>query len=243
MDRLVSDTLLPRVADRFSSWRVISPATLAAFREILLDGDDSRILDFARELLADNASLELVFLDLFTPAARELGRLWEDDDCSMTHITLAASAMQRAVRQLAWELARPAFSDYEAWNALVAAVPGEWHTLGCTIASEILRHAGWRVNCAPVDTLPQLFARIAGEDFDLIGLSVGRTALLPSLPALIARLREYSRNPDAKIVLGGPAFVLAYDGSTRWGADAIVEDGADLPRIAESLLGAELARA
>jgi methylmalonyl-CoA mutase cobalamin-binding subunit len=70
----------------------------------------------------------------------------------------------------------------------------------------------------------ELLRAVASEWFDVVGLSVALDAQLTSLPDLIAHLRASSGNPQVRVVLGGPVFLMHEVSAAQLGADAIFTD-------------------
>jgi methanogenic corrinoid protein MtbC1 len=70
----------------------------------------------------------------------------------------------------------------------------------------------------------------------VLGLSVGVVEQLEDLPALIQTLRQHSRNPEMRVLLGGPAFFTQTVEATRLGADGISLDAAEAVALAVRLL-------
>jgi len=70
----------------------------------------------------------------------------------------------------------------------------------------------------------------------VIGLSVGLVEQLPAIPALIARLKSASRNPNAFVILGGPALLQSKMDGVALAADAISVNAAEAVKLAGELL-------
>lgn len=77
---------------------------------------------------------------------------------------------------------------------------------------------------------------VKNEWFDLVGLSVGLTEQISTLPSLIERLRSASRNPMVSVVLGGAAFSSTSVSAQSLGADGISTDAAQAVVMGDSLL-------
>ena len=54
------------------------------------------------------ASLEGIFLRLLAPAARELGLLWEEDECDFMQVTVGLCRLHHLLRELSPEFRGPA---------------------------------------------------------------------------------------------------------------------------------------
>jgi len=66
----------------------------------LLKGDAAGASAFIRRLRERGATPEVLLLALLAPAARGLGRLWEEDRCDFTVVTMGLWRLQRALHEL-----------------------------------------------------------------------------------------------------------------------------------------------
>ena len=214
---------------------VPTPDEIAAFADLVLspEGDDgeSRIDD----LMSAGLSLESLLLDLLAPTARHLGVLWEEDLFDFTEITIAMGRLQRITRNLMERFEEPTGEPGDR-SILLLTCPGETHSFGLTLLERFFRDAGWDVTCPMRQNGLDPLWRVRGEWFDVVGLSLGCEALLPVLAETVRDLRKTSRNPDVRILVGGPVFVESPDHATRVGADATAGDARDAIAIAERLL-------
>ena len=106
-------------------------------------------------------------------------------------------------------------------HVMLCCAPGSMHFLGATIVADLFRREGATVVIEISSTEQELVRAAANEWFDVIGISVALEAQLLKLPELIARLKKSSGNPHAKVLLGGPIFLLIDAQPEMFGADAI----------------------
>ena len=78
----------------------ITNTDLQTFLPAILGPDDAGWQSLLEALLARGVPIDDVYLGLLTPAARELGRMWEEDRCAFTDVTVALGRMQRVMRTL-----------------------------------------------------------------------------------------------------------------------------------------------
>jgi methanogenic corrinoid protein MtbC1 len=199
-------SLAREVVDRLSRARAGdgSPESGDVSRDVrllcaaLTGPDEDRALRLAREALEAEVSFDALCETRLAPAARHLGHLWEEDALSFADVALAANRLFGILRALAH---RPV-PRTDAPFAVFAAVPGEEHVLGVTMAAERARGAGWEVALLIGLAHDALVTRIADLAPDAIGLSLsGPRSLLP-LTRLVVGLRVAV--PTAPIVVSGP---------------------------------------
>jgi methanogenic corrinoid protein MtbC1 len=247
LERTIQNELIPRL---MTSHRVgpVSPAMMAAAARSLSDDDvvrfvgairgvdDQPAVQFVREIIADGAPVEAVYLDLIAPSARRLGEMWESDDCDFVEVTVAMGRMQRLLRDLSQLFLADAGQAEPVGSVLLTCVSGEQHTLGIIMVGEFLIRDGWRVLVGTPWTEGDLLAMVGSDWYDVIGFSVGCEARLATVKRDIRRLKSASRNPHVQIMVGGPVFIENPSLMEQVGAHAIASSAREAPLVARALL-------
>lgn len=218
-----------------------TPADVADFARIVLECDLDAVLGHVEMYRKEGYSLEVLFLNLLGPAARLLGDMWDADLCTFGDVTIGLSRIQQVLRQLSARFESEARPDMRG-RILLAAMPGEQHSLGISMLESFFRRAGWEVCGGPSCTRAELVALARDEWLDAIGLSLSSDLLLKDVRATIQALRRASRNRSVLVFVGGRYFVDHPDRATEVGANATASDAPDALRQAESCLSFSLAR-
>jgi methylmalonyl-CoA mutase cobalamin-binding subunit len=188
--------------------------------------DDGLLAAAVDRLQRQGHSVESLQLDWLGPAAVELGRLWDQDDCSFADVTVGLVRLQCCARRLGRSLPPIAAADpsLAAPRILLAPVPGEQHGFGLFLVADAFRRAGWDVSQVEAGRAP--LRAVAAQAFDLVGLSIGSTSRADGVPELCTELRRASCRPGLGILLGGPLFALPGlpAVAATWGADAVAPD-------------------
>lgn len=209
---------------------------VSAFATLVLAASDEAWVDAIEAQLARGVCTETLCMDLLVPTARELGRMWEDDEIGFTDVTVGVGRLQRALRALAPDFDQAGVSGLDGRRVLLMMVPGDDHTFGISVVAEFFRRAGWDVVGHSDARCAEPLALVADEWFDVVGLSTGDGTRLELLPGLIAALRGASRNPSLAVLLGGPQALVDMALATRLGADGLVTDARLAPAMAEKML-------
>jgi MerR family transcriptional regulator, light-induced transcriptional regulator len=199
--------------------------------------DTTATLDHLQGLLAEGVSLEAVYLDLLTPAARELGRLWEDDLCTFTDVTIALWRLQEAMRELALAAGSPVRPVEAPHRVLLRQTPGEKHSFGINMVSEFFRRAGWDVRDEASEAGTDPVSNVRVEWFDVVGMSLSGERHLDVLATTIRAMRKASRNKSLGVMVGGPVFLEHPDWVARVGADATAGDARQAVMQAHNMIG------
>ncbi len=229
-----SDIALPPEQDAV----VLTPTEqeVVVFSQSCLGHETRSPLQIVQGLLAKGVLKEQIFLDLITPAARLLGQQWTDDEIDFVQVSQGLMQMHHVTRDLGYINPDIPQVAGDVRRILLACAPGTQHILGLAIVADFFRNAGWQVVVEISNHEQELISAVKAEWFDLIGLSVGLMEQLPTLPPLIGRLKKLSRNPQALVMLGGPALLTQDPAGSQWGADGVSTDAAEAVRLANHLI-------
>lgn len=214
------------------------------FVQTVLAGSDAEVTASVRRWHRLAGSVTSVYLDLLGPAARRLGELWEQDRCDFASVTIALGRLQHLLRIWSPAFGREVPHVANDRRILLTQHPHEQHRFGIAMVADFFRRAGWEVLGGPGgDGMSEVDMDQALQDewFDAVGLSIGGEHRLDWLALRVAQVRRLSRNRGVVVLVGGPLAVLNPDLLARLGADAVGNDGARAPELAESLLAARAA--
>ena len=209
---------------------------VVGFANLVLTCEAEAASAYLAALRERGAEVESLYLDLLAPAAQHLGRLWEEDLCDFTQVTIGLWRLQQVMHAFS-----PAFQNEinirgRGRRALLVPAPGEQHTFGLAMVSEFFRRAGWTVWSGVPDTMPEMLAMVRREWFAVVGFSVACGAQLDALAAAIRKVRRASRNRALGVMVGGPLFIEHPELVALVGADATAADGRQAVLQAHALL-------
>ncbi|SHH48130.1 cobalamin B12-binding domain-containing protein [Marivita hallyeonensis] len=168
----------------------------------------------------NGASHRDLCVDYIAAAARRLGEWWDDDIITFGDMAVAAGRMLHFLRDLREFV--PVVPQRGSREALFTTVPGEQHILGVTMAADIMRDHGWKIDLQinqPIETLCEV---VRNNNYMIIGLSATNAERVRSLAATIVELRLAA--PHARIFIGGHIVQVEPDIAVRTGADAAADD-------------------
>ncbi len=217
----------PRLAARAAS--VLPGGEYDRFvRLILGQHSDDAVTDFLEDPLEAGHSLDTVYVDRLTPAARQLGVLWSDDTCDFVEVTLACCQMQRVIRRIGRKLVRSRAASIKG-SVMVAALKDEQHTLGPILVAELLGQVGWDVSLGePFQPITDM------TGIHLLAFSLARVDRWEEARDRIAELRALADRP-IQVIVGGGAFLIRPGLVSRVGADGWAEDGKAVSELADRL--------
>jgi MerR family transcriptional regulator, light-induced transcriptional regulator len=208
----------------------------AEFTSSLLALPATALCALTRQFLDSGFSTEQVLLGLLTPVARDLGILWERDELSFVDVTIATQKLQQVLHSLS-DRDRAIVTSGHRPCAFMVPAPGEAHSFGLVMMSELLRRRGWAVTGGGVPMpLVQIVETASMRSFHMIGFSISAEALLKPVASAIARTRRRSMNKAVKIVVGGRVCEGNAGLAEALGADGAFYDATDACDFADTLV-------
>jgi methanogenic corrinoid protein MtbC1 len=172
---------------------------------------------------------------LLTPAARDLGLMWEDDTVSFVDVTTGLGLLHTLLYRLA-NIFRASGSMIDpSRRILLASLSGEQHNFGLQMVAELFRQSNWEVTVEPSIAEADLAQRVSETSFAIVGLSLADNLQTSQLAHAIRELRKTSANETIGVIVGGPVFVAQPDLASLIGADLTAHDAEQAVFRAEGL--------
>jgi methanogenic corrinoid protein MtbC1 len=182
--------------------------------------------------------VQAIYLQLLAPTARQLGLLWDRDECDFVQVTIALGRLHQLLQRLSLLHVEPPRRDAngQVRRALLATAPGDQHAFGILLVSQFFRQSGWEVWNEFPDSGQELIDIVRAHRFALVGLSAATEPHLNGLAATIRQLRRASMNKALCVMVGGPLLLERPELAQRLGADATACDGREAALCAENAL-------
>lgn len=206
----------------------------------LLAVEDDDATGIVTGALSAGLSPEMVYLGLLAEAARLLGRWWEEDRVSALEVVLAAGRVYALMRSLRRLFGPPVLRGGQ-YRALFATTPGETHSIGVTMAADLMARHGWEIDLRAGLSHDDLVAEVRDSGHHIIGLSASAPRMLFPLARLIVALRV--ANPAAWIIVSGRIAEYEPDVAHLVDADAAAPDLMRAEALIEAHVGVLSARA
>jgi len=214
----------------------IVPEEAARFADLVLHQEAYALIERIERHLAAGVSIDSILLDLLAPAARTLGRAWEDDRCDFVDVTMGLWRLQEIVHELAARLPGIGPVPGQDRRALFAAMPGDQHSFGMVMVEEFFRRGGWSTWSLPTGSCDDLYQLVRRQPFELVGLTVSYDGHLDRVAGVIEGVRSASRQPGISVMVGGRVFVERPELALLCGADGTAPDARQAVGRAEILL-------
>ncbi len=214
------------------------PDAIERLAEAFLSEDEEAAPRLVEALRATGVPVETIYVGYLARVADRLGTLWEEDRASFVEVSLAVARIYGVLRGLRGALMQQRRPT--RLSALFAPVPGEQHTLGITMAADLLRSRGWDVTLKLGLDHDALSDAIGRAEHPVIGLTAGSPGSLVPLARLLVAIRM--QRPEALVMLGGAIVRAGAEDRSFLDVDALAPDVASAERELERLRGILLAR-
>ncbi len=184
---------------------------------LVLGPDVQAATSYILRLKQRDLPLDTLFVELLEPAARHLGKMWDDDRCDFLDVTLGVARLQKLLAVFNDTHKMTASGDMR--RVITATTAGEQHRFGLAMVEKFLRSAGWHVRSETGSTL-EVAAAVQSEWFAVAGITLSCESRLDALAEMIKTIRERSCNKSIGVMVGGSIFNKNPELAKRVGADA-----------------------
>lgn len=192
------------------------------YLEALLSGDRAVAVGLVRDVVeAGTIDLEAVYVDVFQPCLREVGRLWQ-----LNRISVAQEHFATAATQLAMSTLYPhifARRGASKGRLLLACVGSELHEIGLRMVADVFELRSWDTHFIGANVpAASVVAAVREQRPEVIALSATLPPHVDEIRDLIVAIRDEGHTQP--IVVGGRPFLQVADLHERVGADGTAPD-------------------
>ena len=207
-----------------------------AYLDALLAGDRRAASRLILDAVQEGTEVQEVYLNVFQPVQREVGRLWQMNRLSIAQEHYVTAATQLVMSQLYPRI----FSTARVGRCLVATCVGsELHEIGVRMVADLFEMAGWDSYYLGANTPVQgVLQALEERRPDVLAVSATLTIHVGQVRTLIERVRTADRDQgnNPLILVGGYPFLLSSELWRRVGADGFARDAQQAVRVANQLI-------
>ena len=213
-------------ADRTDAKPLTAETAPAAYLDAIVAGNRRRAFAVVDAALAAGMDLRALYLELFQPALREIGRLWQQNRLTVADEHLATAITQSAMARLYDRLF--AGAGDEGPLLVAACADSERHEVGLRMVCDLLEMEGWdTVFLGPTVPLADLVRMVRERRPQVVALSAAIGPNVPRVAQAIVAIRQAVPGQAPLIAVGGRAFVEDPELAARLGADLTARDAAE----------------
>lgn len=198
----------------------------ARYLEAILAGSRREAFGVVELARAEGLGIRALYVDVFQPAMREVGRMWQENRITVADEHLATAITQASMARLYDELFR---GSPEPGPLLVAACADqERHELGLRMICDVLEMEGWDTvflgASVPVEDLVRM---VQARRPQVVALSASISPHVARVRDAIQAIRDAHPEQPPLIAVGGRAFIDDPALATRLGADLTAKDAVE----------------
>lgn len=203
------------------------------FLRLLLNGERHAASRLINDAVDAGMNVRDVYLFVFQPSQRELGRLWQTNQISVAQEHYCTAATQQIMAQLYPRIFR---TERNGKKIVATSIGGELHEIGIRIVADFFEMEGWDTYYLGANSPPSTIVEALQErKADLLAVSATMTFHIRAVEDLIKQVRASMATKSVKILVGGYPFNLEPELWKRIGADSYAAGAAEAVAAASQL--------
>lgn len=170
--------------------------------------------------------------DAMVEAMEEIGHRFENNECFVPEMLIAARAMKEGVAVLTPYLADAGVKPLG--KVIIGTVRGDVHDIGKNLVRIMMESSGWEVVDLGVDVSPEKYVAAVQEHHPrIVGMSALLTTTMSNMKLIIDALENAGVRDQVKVMVGGAPVTQDY--AQRVGADLYALDAAAAAEVVKTL--------
>jgi methanogenic corrinoid protein MtbC1 len=191
----------------------------------LVAGDRRRALSVVSHARDSGIELRTLYLDVFQPALREVGRLWQENEMTIAQEHLATAITEIAMAKLQSDCVTPARGDL---TVLAACADSELHAVGLRMVFDLLEHRGWEAIYLGASVPPEALGVMVRERRPtVVALSASTMPYVSRIRTMIDAVRAAGVDAQPFVLVGGRPFLGDANLAREIGADSTARDAGE----------------
>jgi 5-methyltetrahydrofolate--homocysteine methyltransferase len=199
----------------------------------VMEGDVNAVKGNIQTAIDAGIPVSVVLNEGMIMAMAEVGRLFEDGECFVPEMLVAARAMQAGLSLLKPHLKNANVAS--AGKVVIGTVKGDLHDIGKNLVAMMLEGAGFEIIDLGTDVPPEKFVEaIRGQGAQIVAMSALLTTTMPSIKNTIDAINAAGLRGQVKVIIGGAPVTQNY--ASQIGADGFSSDASRAVATAKSLM-------
>lgn len=207
------------------------------YLQLLLNNDKRKATELIIEDVLDKIEISDIYLNIFQPVQKEVGRLWHQNQVSVAQEHYVSSVTQLIMSQL-----YPHFLTREGRKGKIVttAVGNELHEIGIRMIADLLEISGYDTIHLGANTPNFSIAEtLEKNNAQVLGVSVTLPIHLKELDKLVKIIKEQKGLSQIKILVGGYVFNNDPKLYKEFAVDDYSINAKDAVRKVDKLIGAD----
>lgn len=199
----------------------------------VIDGDAAGVQAGVQEALNTGLPPAEILTQGMIAAMSEVGRMFEEQECYVPEMLVAARAMKQGLALLRPHLV--AADVQPVGRVVLGTVRGDIHDIGKNLVGIMLEGAGFEIIDIGVDASPEKFvAAVRTHQPQMVGMSALLTTTLAAMRETVRSLEEAGLRQQVAVMVGGAPVTDAF--AEEINADIYAPDASHAARRAKAWL-------
>lgn len=207
-------------------------AILEQVFEGIVNGQSDVVEQKVNEALGSGVDPAVILHEGMIPAMSEVGRQFEQGECYVPEMLVAARAMQRGMGLLKPHLQKDKVRS--RGRVAVGTVRGDLHDIGKNLVSIMLEGAGFEIQDLGTDVSPEKFVEAARSGANVIAISALLSTTMIKMKDVVEALEKADLPNKVVVIVGGAPLTETFAKSI--GADGFAPDASRAVGVVKSLL-------
>lgn len=202
------------------------------YLNLLLKGQRNNALRLIMKA-AENVPIRDIYLSVFQPVQREIGRLWQKNKISVAQEHYSTAVTQFIMANLYPQIFKTVKKDIKFAGLSVSS---ELHEVGIRMVTDIFELEGWDTYYLGANTpADSVIEMINLYEIDVVGISATMSFHVSKVRDMISGIRQQTDGRTV-IIVGGYPFLQDKDLGDSIGADGFAKDADKAVEIANDLI-------
>jgi 5-methyltetrahydrofolate--homocysteine methyltransferase len=199
----------------------------------VMEGQVNAVKENVQSAINAGIPVSVILNEGMIAAMAEVGHLFEEGECFVPEMLVAARAMQTGMALL-----KPHLKNAEVVSAgkvAIGTVKGDLHDIGKNLVAMMLEGAGFEIIDLGTDVPPEKFVEaVRDQGAQILALSALLTTTMPSMKNTIDALNVAGLRGQVKVMIGGAPVTQNY--ADQIGADGFSSDASRAVATAKGLV-------
>jgi 5-methyltetrahydrofolate--homocysteine methyltransferase len=187
----------------------------------VMEGQVNAVKENVRSAIDDGIPVSVILNEGMIAAMAEVGHLFEEGECFVPEMLVAARAMQTGLAILKPHLKNA--DVVSAGKVAIGTVKGDLHDIGKNLVAMMLEGAGFEIIDLGTDVSPEKFVEAVREQgAQILAMSALLTTTMSSMKNTIDALNAAGLRGQVKVMIGGAPITQNY--ADQIGADGFSSD-------------------
>jgi 5-methyltetrahydrofolate--homocysteine methyltransferase len=199
----------------------------------VMEGQVNAVKENVQSAIDAGIPVSVILNEGMIAAMAEVGHLFEEGECFVPEMLVAARAMQAGLALLKPHLKNA--KVVSAGKVAIGTVRGDLHDIGKNLVAMMLEGAGFEIIDLGTDVPPEKFVEAVREQgAQILAMSALLTTTMPSIKNTIDAINTAGLRGQVKVMIGGAPVTQNY--ADQIGADGFSSDASRAVATAKELL-------